>query len=70
MARACAWISAATPATCGVAMDVPLNAAYLLSGIVDKILAPGAAISTEVFCELKIARSSVSVVAPTATTPS
>src|SRR5512144_2313727 len=35
-------ISATTPATCGVAIDVPLKAAYMLPGIELRTFAPGA----------------------------
>ena len=61
---------AAAPDTCGAAIDVPFLTAYRLPGIVDRIPSPGAAMSTDAFCELKNARASAEVVAPTATTPS
>ena len=38
---------ATEPVTCGVAIDVPLYAAYELLGTDDMMPAPGAAISTE-----------------------
>ncbi len=63
-------ISASTPATWGVAMDVPLKLAYseppLTSGlIVDRIETPGAATSTSRPTFEKLARPSVRVVAAT-----
>ena len=43
--RAGAWAfsSAATPVTCGAAMDVPVNTSYAFPGIVLRMLVPGAA---------------------------
>ena len=38
--------SAATPATCGVAIDVPLRTEYVLPGVVDRTSTPGAASAT------------------------
>src|SRR5262245_51098860 len=40
--------SAATPDTCGAAIEVPLNELYVLSGVVLRTSTPGAARSTDV----------------------
>ena len=39
-------MSAATPATCGVAIEVPLKRVYVLKGVVLRMLRPGAPIVT------------------------
>jgi len=41
-----ALYNAAAPVTCGVAIDVPLNDAYVPLGVVDQIPLPGAPRST------------------------
>ena len=59
--------SAATPLTCGVAIEVPLSSAYSPPGKVLRISDPGAAIGTEVGpYELKPESTSVRVVLATA----
>jgi hypothetical protein len=62
-------IRAATPATCGLAIEVPLNDAYVSFQTVDRMSTPGA---TTLICGPKFengARASVGAVAPTAITP-
>src|SRR6267143_2997939 len=58
---------AATPATCGVAIDVPLSVAVAVSLVrhADKMPEPGAKISTTLPKFEKDERASVIVVAPT-----
>ena len=57
---------AAAPATCGVAIEVPLSDPYVLAGSVLKIAVPGAPISTECAPKFeKLASASVLVVAAT-----
>ena len=58
--------SAATPVTCGVAIEVPLKEAYEFPGIVLNISLPGAPIWTVRLPKLEnVERSSVRVVDPT-----
>ena len=45
----CLMSKASAPATCGVAMEVPLSTAYFPSGYVDNISSPGA---TDQFLDL------------------
>ena len=58
---------AATPATCGVAIDVPLSVAVAVSLVsqADRMLEPGAKISTTLPKLENDDRASVIVVAPT-----
>ena len=57
---------AATPLTCGVAIDVPLKVLYVLFGVVLRISRPGAPTCTVCLPKLeKPARASVRVVAAT-----
>src|SRR5919106_1176874 len=62
--------SAASPATIGAAIDVPLHVAYRLSGTVLRIFSPGAATWTHEPLLEKDARASTLVDAATAIRPS
>src|SRR4051794_4160735 len=61
-------ISAATPATCGVAIDVPENETYPPPRLVERMFTPGAAISTSLLAFENDARASRLSVAATLTT--
>ena len=64
----CLMRSANAPATCGVAMEVPLNTAYFPSGYVDYISSPGATKSISWFELLKHAIFRSKLTAPTSIT--